>query len=92
MTYPGARVSIADAAEDLAQLGDLPLHLRHRRDRSCPRVQVVGESFNRDDSIRIEEQDREGRALLRPAERDGAIVSDHLERPQDAELEHSGGR
>ena len=30
--------------EHLAELGDLPLHLRHRRDRSCPRVQVVGES------------------------------------------------
>ena len=66
----------------------MPLHLRDGGDGSRSRVQVVGESVDRDDAVCVEEQDRQGRALLRPAERDGAVVSKDLERPQDAELEH----
>ena len=79
-------------AEDLAQLGDLSLHLGNRRDRSGTRIEIIGEPLDRDDPIRLEEQDRKGRALLRPSEGHGALVCDHLERSQDAELEHLGGR
>jgi hypothetical protein len=77
--------------ESLPELGNLPLHLGDSRDGGRSRVQVVGESLDRDDAIRVEKQDRQRRALLRPAERHRPIVSDHLERPQDAELEHAGG-
>ena len=62
-------------AERLAESGDVPLHLRDGGDGSRSRVQVVGESVDRDDAVCVEEQDRQGRALLRPAERDGAVVS-----------------
>ena len=79
-------------AKSFPELGDLPLHLGDGSNGSRSRVQVVSESLDRHDTIRIEEQDRERRALLRASKRDGALVSDHLERPQDAELEHSGGR
>ena len=60
-------------AEGLAQLRDLPLHLRHGGHRRRAGVEVVGEPLDRDDAVRAQEQDRERRPLLRPAEADRAI-------------------
>ena len=74
-------------AKSLAELGDLPLHLRNGGDGSRPLVEIVCEPLDGHDTIRIEEQDRERRALLRPSKRTGP-PSDDLERPEDAELEH----
>ena len=61
--------------EEAAQLGDLPLHLRHRRDGSGAMVEIVGEPLDRDDPVRPEQQDCEGGALLGPAERNGAVAA-----------------
>jgi hypothetical protein len=36
----------------------------------------------------VQEEDRKQRALPGTAQRNGPVVLDHLERPQDAELEH----
>ena len=41
-------------AERLAELGDLPLHLRDGRDRSGAGVEIVGESLNRHDLVCVE--------------------------------------
>ncbi len=89
MAYPGAAgLDRRRRAKSLPKLGDLPLHLRDGGDWRRARVQLVGEPVDRDDAICVEQQDRERRALLRPTESDGAVVADHLERAQDAEIEH----
>ncbi len=71
------------------ELGDLPLHLRDRGDGRATGVQIVREALDRDDAVRVQQQDRERRALTRPAEPDRAAVADDLQRTQHAELEHS---
>ena len=68
-------------AEDPPQLGDLALHLRDGRDGGSAVVEIIGEPLDRDDPVRPEQEDREGGALLRPAERDRAGFAHHLERP-----------
>ena len=75
-------------AEHLAELGDLAVHLRRRRGRCAPRIELIGEAVDRDDPVGIEQQDRERRPLLRPAERKRSFIPDDLERAQDPELEH----
>ena len=75
-------------AERLAKLGDLAVHLRRRRDGRAPRVELVGEPVDRDDPVRVQEQDRERRPLLRPAELHRPVGPDDLERAEDPELEH----
>ena len=75
-------------SERAPELRHLALDLRdgsHWRP-SC--VQVFGELLDGNDPVRVQEQDREGRALPRPAELDCAVRADDLERAQDAELEH----
>ena len=79
-------------SERLPQLGDLPLNLRDGRDRRRAGIQVIRESLDRDDAVRAQEQDGERRALLGPAEANGAAIADDLERPKDPELEHLGAR
>ena len=86
------RLDRVGRAERAPQLGDLALHLRHRRDRRPSGVELVGEPLDRHDAVRVQQQDRERRALPRPAEPDRAVLADDLERPQDAELEHPRGR
>ena len=75
-------------AERAPQLRDLPLHLGHRRDRRAARIELVGEPLDRHDAVRVQQQDRERRALPRAAEPDRAVVADDLERAKEAELEH----
>ena len=77
--------------ECLAELRDLALDLGNSRDRSGSGVEIVGESVDRDHAVDVEEQDREGRPLLRPAQTKRAVFPDDLERAEDAELEHSLG-
>ena len=79
-------------ADDLAQSGDLPLHLGHRGHRRRTRVEVFGQPLDGDHSVCAQEQDREGRTLLRPSEPKRALVTHDLERSEDAVLEHSVGR
>ena len=86
------RLDRSRRAERAPQLRDLPLHLRDRGDGRAAGVQVVREPLDRHDAIRVQQQDRERRALPRPAEPDRAVVADDLERPQHAELEHSSRR
>ena len=74
--------------ERSAELGDVAVHLRRRRDRRAARVQLVGEPVERDDPVRAQEQDRQRRPLLRATETNRSVGSGDLERPQDPELEH----
>jgi hypothetical protein len=52
--------------------------------RSTP--QALDEAIARDDLVRVEEEDREGRPLLGSAERDQLVAVDDLERSQDPEV------
>jgi hypothetical protein len=79
-------------AERPPQLRHLPLHLRHRCHRRPSRVELVGEPLDRHDAIGVQQQDRERRPLPRPAERHLPAVGGHLERTEDAELQHARGR
>ena len=83
-----ARLDPCVLAEELPQLGDLTVHLRRCRDGWAPCIELVGKRVDRDDPVRIEQQDRERRALLRSAELNRPRRSDDLERTQDPELEH----
>jgi len=76
------------AAEHAPQLGDLALHLRHRRDGRAPGVELVRQPLDRYDTVCLQQQDRQRCALPRPAEPERAGLADDVERPQDAELEH----
>ena len=75
-------------AEEPAQLGDLPLHLGDCRHRRRARVERVGKPLDRYDAVRVQEEDRQGRALFRPAEPQGLFVDCDLERSEDPEITH----
>ena len=77
-------------AERLAELRDLAVHLRGRGHGGTARVELVREAVDRDDPVRVQEQDRERRPLLRPAKTDLAALVADLERAQDPELEQPG--
>ena len=66
----------------------MSLHLRHCRNRRVARVEFVSQPIDRDDTIPVQEQDRERRPLLRAAELNRSALGDYLERPEDAELQH----
>ena len=83
------RLDRSRRAERTPKLGDLPLHLRDRGDGRAAGVQVVREALDRHDAIRVQQQDRQRRALTRPSEPDRVAVGDDLQRTQNAELEHS---
>ena len=82
------RLDRVGRAERAPELRHLPLNLRDRGHRRPSRVELVGEPLDGHDAVRVQEQDRERRALPRPAELDRAVLADDLERSQDAELEH----
>ncbi len=63
------------------------MHLRRCRDGCASGIELVGERVDRNDPVRIEQQGRERRALLRPAEVNRPPLSDNLERTQDPKLE-----
>jgi len=77
--------------QDLAEVRDLTLDLRDRRDRGGTSIEIVGETLDRDHPVRIQQQDRERRPLLAPPETNRAIVSDDFERSEDAEIDHRPG-
>ena len=74
--------------QQLAEVRHLPLHLRNRGHRRPPGVQLVGESIDGHDTVCLQEQERECRALPRASETRRAVVANHFERSEDAELEH----
>ena len=75
-------------SQSLAKLRDLPLHLSDGRDRRSASIEIVRESVDGDDPVRVQEQDRKSRALLASTEWHGDVVVEHLERPQDSKVEH----
>ena len=83
-----ARLDRRLGAEHLAQLRDLPLDLGDRGDRRSACVEILGEPLDRDDPVRVEEQDREDCALLGPPEQKRAALACDFERSQDPEVEH----
>ena len=86
-----ARLDSRRRPEQLPQVGDLPLHLLQRRCGSSPGVELVCEAIDGDDAVRVQEQYRERRPLLRAAKLERAALADDLEWPQDPELEQSAG-
>ncbi len=58
------------------------MYLRRRRDGCAACVKLIGEPVDRDDPVRIEQQDRERRPLLRPAQVNRPLRPDDLERPR----------
>ena len=86
-----ARLDWRGGSERLPQVRDLALHLLESRHRSGTRVEIIGEPVYRDDSVRIQKQERERRPLLWPAQLDDAIAGD-LERSQEPVLEHAADR
>ena len=67
-------------AELLAQTGDVDLHaLGHRRRRRAA-PHLVDEELRREDVVGVQEQHREQRSLLAPAERERAVAIDDLQR------------
>ena len=83
---PG-RAGRALRLQEHPQLRDLAVHLRDRADRGRPAVQLLGEAVDRDDPVRIQQQDRQDRPLPGAAEADRPLRRAHLERAEDAEDE-----
>ncbi len=76
--------------ERLPQLRD---EILERRDRRCGRIaapQHLDEPVDRHDPARVEEERREQRALLGPAERDRFSFCARFERAEDGEIDHAG--
>jgi hypothetical protein len=71
------------AAERLAQPPDLDLDdLRRGRRRTFP-PEPVDQLVGRDDLVRMQQEQREQRALLRSAERNPTVLVDHLDRAEN---------
>ncbi len=81
-----ACVETALLPDQLAQLGDVITHLRHRSCRNGISVQVVRDLLHRDHPIRVKQQDRQHRALLRPTQLDRPGLAHHLNRTKDAKI------
>jgi hypothetical protein len=75
------------AVEVLAQLRHVKLQRVRGSGRRLRRPERRREAIERHNPVRRQEKDREERALLGPAERDGTAVIDDLERSQDPELQ-----
>jgi hypothetical protein len=75
-------------AQCLAQVRHIPLQRFRCRRRRSVAPQLIDQTIARDRLPTAQQQDREQRPLLRPAEQNRPLLLDHLERPQDAELKH----
>jgi hypothetical protein len=73
-------------AELLAQARDVDLDALGRRARRPLRPQVIDQPRSRDDLVRMQQQDREQRALLSRPEVQRAPVLDHLQRAKEPEF------
>jgi hypothetical protein len=80
----GARSAIR--LERLAQVRDVHLQRRRRARRGVIAPQAVDQSIGGDGPVQVEEQHRQHRPLLRPAERDRQPVLERLEHPEHPEL------
>ena len=94
LNFSGISAAVAgfDSAtwpQRLPELRDLALHLGDGRDRGCTGVELVREPLDGNHPVRPEQQDRESRTLLRPAELYLPPVADDLQWPEDAECEHA---
>jgi hypothetical protein len=78
--------------QQLADLRDEVLERRRRGARRRLAPELVHEAVDRDDLVRVDQEEGEEGALLLPAERDRPAVADDLERTEDPEIEHGGGR
>ena len=76
-------------AELAAQAGDVHMDALGDRGRWRLAPQVVDQALGRDDLARVQQEQREQRALLRSAEHQRASVLDHLERAKEPEIHAS---
>jgi hypothetical protein len=74
-------------AEELSELRDVDLDaVRSRGGRVIP--ERVHEPISRNDPVPLEQEEGEDAALLETAERKHAGLVDHLEGPENSELDH----
>src|SRR5581483_239289 len=83
----GARADELRVAERLAQPRDLVVEAVVCVAGRPLRPELVEEAVARDDLVRMEEQDRQERALLRPSDGDDALAVPGLERAEKPELQ-----
>ena len=65
------------------------MHLRHGRHGRPARVERIGQLVDRDDAIRVQQEQGESRPLSRAAQLQRAVVGDDLDRPEDPEPQHA---
>ena len=75
-------------AEELPQLRDLPLHLRHRRDRCGTGIESSASRSTETTRFAFRSRIASVARCFRPAEPNRAGLADDLERAEDAEVEH----
>ena len=92
MTYPGARVSIADAPRILRSSEICRCTCVTAVTGAAPEYRSSASRSTETTRFALRSRIASVARCFGPPRRDGAVVADHLERPQDAELEHSGGR
>ena len=74
-------------AEQLPQARHAVLHVGRRRGRRSPLPQLVDQPVERHDVVRLQEEERHQRALLRPTQPDRHTPHTSLQRAQHAELD-----
>ena len=74
------------ASERLADLRDVDPHRLQTRGRRPVTPELRDEAVARDDSIAVQQQDRQRRPLLAAAQRHDPAIVDRLQRPQDPKL------
>ena len=75
-----------DAAQRPAELQDVLLQDLRRGGGRSSAPQIVDQAVTRHELVRVEEQDREERTLLRRVQGNHAALGDRLEWPEDAEF------
>ena len=80
------RLSHEPVAELTTEPGEVVLQRRERRGRRLVTPDPVDEALDREDAVRLEQEERQHRAPLDAAECEDALAVTNLERSEDSEL------
>ena len=83
------RAGTAMRIEQLPELRDLRLNLSQRARRRSIVVDIVGEAIDRNDAVRVQQENHKNRSLLRAAEPKRTVLTEYLERAKDPEGEQA---